>query len=67
MNLFENVLHWGMNPGPSAYKTDALPLSKRGANLFENVTDDYLRAAAGGATSGKIASCYRGGAGGPDL
>ena len=23
-------LHWGLNPGPSVYKTDALPLSYRG-------------------------------------
>ena len=22
--------HWGLNPGPSVYKTDALPLSYRG-------------------------------------
>ena len=25
--------HWGLNPGPSVYKTDALPLSYRGAHL----------------------------------
>jgi hypothetical protein len=24
------TLHWGLNPGPSVYKTDALPLSYRG-------------------------------------
>jgi hypothetical protein len=23
-------LHWGLSPGPSVYKTDALPLSYRG-------------------------------------
>ena len=23
-------LHWGLNPGPSVYRTDALPLSYRG-------------------------------------
>ena len=23
--------HWGLNPGPSVYKTDALPLSYRGS------------------------------------
>ena len=26
-----NSPHWGLNPGPSVYKTDALPLSYRGA------------------------------------
>ena len=25
--------HWGLNPGPSVYKTDALPLSYRGICL----------------------------------
>ena len=25
-------LHWGLSPGPSVYKTDALPLSYRGYN-----------------------------------
>ena len=25
-----NSPHWGLNPGPSVYKTDALPLSYRG-------------------------------------
>ena len=25
-----NSLHWGLNPGPSVYKTDALPLSYGG-------------------------------------
>ena len=25
-------LHWGLSPGPSVYKTDALPLSYRGAS-----------------------------------
>ena len=25
-----NSLHWGLSPGPSVYKTDALPLSYRG-------------------------------------
>ena len=25
--------HWGLNPGPSVYKTDALPLSYRGASF----------------------------------
>ena len=25
--------HWGLNPGPSVYKTDALPLSFRGLKL----------------------------------
>ena len=24
--------HWGLNPGPSVYKTDALPLSYRGVD-----------------------------------
>ena len=24
--------HWGLNPGPSVYKTDALPLSYRGSD-----------------------------------
>ena len=26
-------LHWGLNPGPSVYKTDALPLSYRGISI----------------------------------
>ena len=33
-------LHWGLNPGPSVYKTDALPLSYRGrcSNVsFDNI------------------------------
>ncbi len=25
-------LHWGLNPGPFAYKANALPLSYRGKN-----------------------------------
>ena len=25
--------HWGLNPGPSVYKTDALPLSYRGSGF----------------------------------
>ena len=32
-SLFEEhrmSLHWGLSPGPSVYKTDALPLSYRG-------------------------------------
>jgi hypothetical protein len=28
--LPQGSLHWGLNPGPSVYKTDALPLSYRG-------------------------------------
>jgi hypothetical protein len=28
--LVRNSPHWGLNPGPSVYKTDALPLSYRG-------------------------------------
>ena len=28
--LINESLHWGLNPGPSVYKTDALPLSYRG-------------------------------------
>ena len=38
-------LHWGLNPGPSVYKTDALPLSYRGLcenHAFSNDTDTYL-------------------------
>ena len=27
-----NSPHWGLNPGPSVYKTDALPLSYRGSD-----------------------------------
>ena len=27
--------HWGLNPGPSVYKTDALPLSYRGHATVE--------------------------------
>ena len=33
LNLYVNCIrspHWGLNPGPSVYKTDALPLSYRG-------------------------------------
>ena len=26
--------HWGLSPGPSVYKTDALPLSYRGHGIF---------------------------------
>ena len=26
-------LHWGLNPGPSVYRTDALPLSYRGFDV----------------------------------
>ncbi len=29
----ELSLHWGLNPGPSVYKTDALPLSYRGSDV----------------------------------
>jgi hypothetical protein len=28
--VIANSPHWGLNPGPSVYKTDALPLSYRG-------------------------------------
>ena len=28
-----NSAHWGLNPGPSVYKTDALPLSYRGVGF----------------------------------
>ena len=28
----QNSPHWGLNPGPSVYRTDALPLSYRGAD-----------------------------------
>ena len=31
--LVRNSPHWGLNPGPSVYKTDALPLSYRGASF----------------------------------
>ena len=27
--------HWGLNPGPSVYKTDALPLSYRGSGNLQ--------------------------------
>ena len=30
---FRKSPHWGLNPGPSVYKTDALPLSYRGLCL----------------------------------
>ena len=26
-------LHWGLNPGPSVYRTDALPLSYKGHEM----------------------------------
>jgi hypothetical protein len=29
--LIRDSLHWGLNPGPSVYKTEALPLSYRGS------------------------------------
>ena len=33
-SLINNISpHWGLNPGPSVYKTDALPLSYRGICL----------------------------------
>jgi hypothetical protein len=30
LSVFQKSPHWGLNPGPSVYKTDALPLSYRG-------------------------------------
>ena len=30
-------LHWGLSPGPSVYKTDALPLSYRGSATHSNL------------------------------
>ena len=36
-HCFLNSPHWGLNPGPSVYKTDALPLSYRGA--AENICE----------------------------
>ena len=35
-------LHWGLNPGPSVYKTDALPLSYKGCGA--NVRKHHDRA-----------------------
>ena len=36
--ILEASLHWGLNPGPSVYRTDALPLSYRGfVRLWPNV------------------------------
>ena len=32
--LVQKSPHWGLNPGPSVYKTDALPLSYRGLALL---------------------------------
>ena len=29
----QNSLHWGLNPGPSVYRIDALPLSYKGLRL----------------------------------
>ena len=29
-----NSPHWGLNPGPSVYKTDSLPLSYRGYGIY---------------------------------
>ena len=37
LTCFVNSPHWGLNPGPSVYKTDALPLSYRGT--AENVPE----------------------------
>ena len=34
---FGPSLHWGLNPGPAVYKTDALPLSYRGTVLIPRV------------------------------
>ena len=31
-----NSLHWGLNPGPSVYRTDALPLSYRGSSSYSS-------------------------------
>lgn len=34
-NMFGKMcLHWGLNPGPSLYKRDALPLRHRGKEQF---------------------------------
>ena len=34
-----NSLHWGLNPGPSVYRTDALPLSYKG---FCNIGNKHV-------------------------
>ncbi len=38
-------LHWGLNPGPSVYKTDALPLSYRG--IASQCTSNLLAGSGG--------------------
>ena len=35
-------LHWGLNPGPSVYRTDALPLSYRGLRPCEKLVREVL-------------------------
>ena len=38
----KHSLHWGLSPGPSVYRTDALPLSYRGLSV---VTIDVFKRA----------------------
>ena len=38
--------HWGLSPGPSVYKTDALPLSYSGSGTKNNALLDTLRPSA---------------------
>ena len=37
VKLVRISLHWGLNPGPSVYRTDALPLNYRGKCVNDNV------------------------------
>ena len=37
--LVNSSLHWGLSPGPSVYKTDALPLSYRGCAAWRLMSD----------------------------
>ena len=38
----KHSLHWGLNPGPSVYKTDALPLSYRGIKVCSEVRSNVV-------------------------
>ena len=40
-------LHWGLNPGPSVYRTDALPLSYRGSGRIAEKHVDTEKAQTG--------------------
>ena len=52
-------LHWGLNPGPSVYRTDALPLSYRGRWSNLGVAARCLRPAVARTARGKSSKCGR--------